>query len=176
MIGWRCSGRGPLVLIAGLLLACGQADSQTVEVRDAESEECPAGGTVLLLGGEAQATICNGAEGPTGAQGEVGEVGAEGDPGQAASTGVIRDTLYCTLQDGETFLSVYLWQIEGEVEPLNNVGICRLGEANFADTVPLIGASCSLLSPAKGVVEVQVNAAEGTATASGDMVGEFTCG
>lgn len=157
------------------LMACGQAGSPTVETRDASSSECSTGGTVLLVNGDVQATVCNGQQGEPGEVGAPGEVGPAGNSEADVSSGGIVDTLFCTLSDETTFLSVYVWQIEGSSAGLDNVAICRLGEANFADTVPMIGIRCSLLSPSKGVIEIQINVAAGTAVASGDMTGQLEC-
>lgn len=152
------------------LCACGGEDAVTLDTSAATEDQCPAGGVVLSVEGIEQAVVCNGVAGNTGEQGE------QGDPGvDVLEQGVIADTLYCVLNDGVTFLSVYVWEIQGRVSPLNNVAICRLGEPNFADTVPVLGTRCSMLSPAKGVVEIAIDVEAGTAVASGDMMGALDC-
>ena len=162
-----------------LLSACSSSgDAPEVEARAAGVDECPAGGTVLLVDGEVQATVCNGRDGDTGPAGVPGTPGVMGEPGQnATSDGVIRDTLFCTLDDAETFVSLYLWRIDGTSEAFDNVGLCRLGEGAFSDTVPLIGTRCSMVSPAKQEpVEIELGADAASATVSGAMTGAMDCG
>lgn len=49
--------------------------------RDATGDECPQGGTVLLVDGQPQATVCDGADGTPGAVGAVGAPGTSGEDG-----------------------------------------------------------------------------------------------
>jgi hypothetical protein len=75
-----------------LLAACGgkDADSENISARDADTSECPNGGTVFLISGQPKATVCNGldgAEGPTGKDGAEGAVGPVGPAGQDAAVG-----------------------------------------------------------------------------------------
>jgi hypothetical protein len=86
------------------MTACGSEDPYEPEFgqRDATNGECPSGGTVLLVDGEAQATLCdgengaNGANGSNGVNGTDGEDGANGSNGQnAAMPGLVLETVFC---------------------------------------------------------------------------------
>lgn len=55
--------------------------------RDATGDECPQGGTVLLVDGQPQATVCDGADGAPGAMGTPGEPGEDGTNGTPGTQG-----------------------------------------------------------------------------------------
>ncbi len=162
---------------ACLLWGCGGGESADIEVLSATPEQCPEGGLALLVDGEPQGVVCNGEPGPPGERGRTGAVGPQGEPAPATEGGPIRGTLYCSLNDGQLFLEVYLWITGAPEEPFNNVGVCRLGGPSGSDTVALIGVRCSLLSGTPGdVVEVQVGANLDSATATGPLAGALECG
>lgn len=164
--------------VVGLLIgaSCSGAEAPQLESREADAAECSDGGIVLSVDGQVEAIVCNGERGETGAPGEPGASGVDGaDGADATEGGVIRDTLYCRYSEDTTRLSVYLWSVPGVNSALDNIGFCRLGEANFVDADALIGTRCSLFSPTKGVVEIVVNPTAGTATVAGDIVGVFEC-
>lgn len=70
------------------LVACG-GDSGNLEVsqREATEDECANGGVVLVLDGEEQPAICNGARGADGRDGVDGTPGREGATGARGLTG-----------------------------------------------------------------------------------------
>jgi S1-C subfamily serine protease len=82
MLGFVCS------LTAA---ACGGDDAYPeFAQRDATGDECPQGGTVLLVDGRTQATVCDGEDGTPGAMGvpgERGEDGTDGTPGTQGAAG-----------------------------------------------------------------------------------------
>ncbi|MEY2934284.1 MAG: Trypsin-like peptidase domain [Pseudomonadota bacterium] len=76
--------RGPWKALGlAVLCGCGGDDNSTMEVssRAASSAECAAGGTVVVVGGESVATVCNGADGRDGEPGLQGERGTDGVDG-----------------------------------------------------------------------------------------------
>jgi hypothetical protein len=66
-----------------LLAACGGDSNYHPEFSEAEAGafECPGGGKVLLVDGEPQMTVCNGADGADGVNGVNGVNGAQGPKG-----------------------------------------------------------------------------------------------
>jgi S1-C subfamily serine protease len=87
--GWKL-----LSLLCALATACGgDPSAPELSERDATSDECAAGGTVLRLDGRDVATVCNGANGrdgvpgERGTQGERGAEGADGAPGARGPAG-----------------------------------------------------------------------------------------
>jgi len=73
------------------VVGCGdEAYRPEFSEREAPSNECPAGGSVLLVDGVPQMTVCNGANGSPGepgADGAPGRDGGEGPPGPIGPTG-----------------------------------------------------------------------------------------
>lgn len=81
-----------LGLLALSSAACAGGDASVPEIaqRSATSEECSAGGTVLVVDGSDAATVCNGekgGDGSPGAAGLPGEPGQQGQPGARGPTG-----------------------------------------------------------------------------------------
>jgi hypothetical protein len=81
--------------VISVLTACG-GDSHEPEFtqRAATEGECSAGGTVLLVDGEAKAVVCDGADGANGIDGANGTNGTNGT--NAVMQGLVQETVYCT--------------------------------------------------------------------------------
>jgi len=65
-------------------------ESAVIDVRNASSDECPAGGEVVTIGVGSdleEVVLCDGEDGEDGAPGEPGEDGAKGAPGPAGPPG-----------------------------------------------------------------------------------------
>ena len=74
-----------------VLGACGGGDAAKPEVvtRDATTEECAAGGTVLVVDGQEMATVCDGADGRDGTNGRDDAQGAQGPQGARGLDGAL---------------------------------------------------------------------------------------
>lgn len=72
-----------------LVAACSGEDpyEPTYSQRSATGSECSAGGSVLLVDGEAQVTTCNGVPGEPGLAGQDGARGAQGERGAMGAPG-----------------------------------------------------------------------------------------
>lgn len=159
--------------------ACSAAEPRAPEVatRDATQAECSSGGTVLLVDGEAQAVVCNGAPGQTGAPGASGADGAQGAPGDGSwivggggCSGGYPPT------NTQSYVSVnYTEFSDGEA-----IGLCRLGRPGgaLADIANLSSSTSlwCLLNDAviDEIIEVDVSGRE-IRTLAGDVLSTLDC-
>lgn len=177
-----------------LLTACGGGDASApvISERDATTDECVAGGTVLVIDGKDDATVCNGADGKTGKTGATGADGADGQTGatgprgatgatgaSAGSSNVISKTVLCQSSDSVNgvFLNAYIWVLDPAADPDNNIGQCSIAESTPAihnQTSPMIGAACSLVSTSYGGV-VNIDLSVNPPTLSGAATGTMSC-
>jgi|SRR5688572_5183995 len=77
-------------LVCAALACGGDPEGVSVTQREAELTECASGGMVLVIDGEEQAPVCNGADGADGldgAQGAPGVAGPRGEQGDAGARG-----------------------------------------------------------------------------------------
>jgi hypothetical protein len=78
---------------ACIVVGCGEdAYRPEFSEREAQSSECPTGGSVLLVDGSPQMTVCNGADGSPGAPGADGAPGRDGAVGPVGATGPVGRT------------------------------------------------------------------------------------
>jgi hypothetical protein len=114
--------------LVGLMVmcACGGDDPYKPEfsARSATAAECASGGSVFLVDGKEQMSVCNGADGKNGARGADGSDGVDGEngqqglPGQRGATGasgvagtpgpaqVVAESAFCSATRDAPFLAV----------------------------------------------------------------------
>jgi hypothetical protein len=85
--------------------------------------------------------------------------------------------MLCQLDDHLTFVSAYLWDVGGADEEnwdSQDVGLCFITEGTYSQTHPVIGATCSLLSP-RFLGLVYLDFSTDPPTASGALSGRMNC-